>query len=177
MNPPDLTFNLCVAPYLPVTSLKFHQTNRDGKVYPVKEGELSDEIAFRIYNNLALNSNVSTASNLRITTYDGMGISSMTAGQSVTSQKWLRVYEQLYGESTPSGLYKFTTYIDTDTAIGGSTSRYTPKYGSNKLPNGIRAGDDTNGYGFIELNSYLEVPSGTGMGDYNFVLTIEYDYV
>jgi len=177
MNPPDLTFNLPFEPFTPVTCLNYKQTNKDGSVYPTREGEESDRVVFRIYNNLALNPSVITADNIRITTYDGIGLASMTSGQSLVSQQWMRMYEQFYGESTPLGVYKFTTYLDTDTAVGGAVSRYKPKYGSDRATSGIRAGSDTNGYGFIELTSYLEVPYGTGMGDYNFVITVEYDYV
>jgi len=174
---PDLTFRQSTFPYSTIAQLVYSQTNGDGNVYPVREGEFSDANIFRIYNNFALNSNIANAENIKITTYDGVGVGSQTTTKSVVSQQWMRLFEQFIGESTPTVSYTFSTYIGTDTAVGG-TSKYAIEVGSaGTVASEIRAGTNNAGYGFVEFNSKLEAPPNTGMGSYTFAISLTYDYV
>lgn len=175
---PIVTFQAQSAPYNVVSSLFYEQSTLGGNFLPVKEGENSDVLYFRIYNNFVGSVNVATMSNISITAYDGAGAGSHTAKQSCISQSWIKLYENGFGESTISpGAY--TSYVDDDTAIGRSgIDSYTPPYGSDggSTPY-IRAGTNGNGVGFIEFATYAQIPSGAGFQNYTLAIGISYDWV
>ncbi len=173
MIAPDLTFRGYQSPYTQITSLVFSESKPGNVPIPVLQGDASDDIVFRIYNNWALNSNIATAYNFSVTTYDG---ASHTASTLPVSQTWLRVSTSGFGEnSTIPGQY--TSYIGTEQVVGGTYS-YIPEIGSSGLFGQpiIRAGSDSNGVGFIEVKSNIVVPSDAPANNYQFVVTCEYEY-
>lgn len=178
MNSPIVTFQSRSAPYAIISSINYAQSALGGNYLPVKEGENSDVIYFRIYNNFNSSGSVATMSNISLTTYDGAGSGSHTAKQSCISQSWIKLYENGFGESTvsPGAL---TSYIDDDVAIGRSgIDSYIPPYGSDggSTPY-IRAGTNNNGVGFIEFGTYAQIPDGAGFQNYTLAISIAYDWV
>lgn len=177
MNSPIVTFQSQSAPYAVISGINYVQSTLGGNNLPVKEGENSDRIIFRVYNNFGLASNIATMFNVKFTTFDGVGTGSHTATKSPVSQSWVRIYETGFGESTIApGAY--TEYIDVDTAIGRSgVDSYIPIYGSDGGSSPyIRAGADTNGVGFLELATYAQIPSGAGFADYTLAISIDYQW-
>lgn len=175
MNQPILTFTSNVAPYSLLSQINYVQTTPGGTNIPVLIGNDSNKVLFRIYNNWALAASIATAYNIQITTYDGASVISHTALTAPVSQLWMHLYENGYGEdSIQPGL--LTSYIDNDTAVGG-TSTYSPHFGSNGAINSqIRAGSDGNGLGFIEVASYLSVPTIALANTYSFAITVFYNW-
>lgn len=173
---PTITFQSASAPYAVFNTFTYIQTkDYGGASLPVLNGENSDPITFRIYNNYSLSSGIATAMNVAITVYDGVGSGSHTASQLPASQNWLRVMQNGFGESvgTP-GL--FTAYAGSDVAVGG-TNKYTLQKGSDgTLTPIIRAGTGGAGVGFAQIKSYLQLPASVPPGNYNFCLTVEYDW-
>ena len=175
MNNPIVVFTSQSAPYGSLVSLTYEQSAIGGNYLPVKEGENSDLVYFRIYNNFNSAANIATMNNISLTTYDGVGSGSHTATQSPVSQSWVRIYETGFGESTVSpGAY--TQYVDEDTPIGRSgVDSYFPAYGSDGSINPyIRAGSNGSGVGFIEFATYTQVPSGAGFANYSLAISINY---
>lgn len=172
---PDLTFRGMSAPYTLLSALSYVQVKDSAIELPVLENEVSDAIALRIYNNWALNSSIASATNVQITVYDGVGAGSHTQSQLPASQSWLRVRQAGFGESigTP-GL--FTSFIGSDTAIGG-TSKYKLQLGSDgSVAPTIRAGAAQNGVGFAQVTTYLQLPASVPPGQYNFSISVSYDW-
>lgn len=174
---PDITFRDAKIPTNVVSQLNYVQSSLGGNNIPVMQGENSNTMLFRIYNNWARNAGIASAFNVGIALYDGIGVK--TASTLAVSQSWVRIYENGYGESagTPGLLSR---YVGNDTAIGGTpagTQTYTPEEGSDGTNNPrIRAGTDTNGVGFIEFATYAELPDSTPTFPYNFAITIEYEW-
>jgi len=177
MNAPILTFRGYSAPYDVLTSITYVQTKDGGTNLPVLAGENSDTTYFRIYNNWELSSNIASALNVSITTYDGAGIASHTASTLPVSQLWIHAFLNGYGEnSVTPGVY--TAYVGVDTAIGGSDNVYVPEKGSDGVLGEarIRAGSDYNGVGFLELSTYASVPASTPNITYLFAIACEYEW-
>jgi hypothetical protein len=172
---PDLSFRSNVVPYNALNSLNFVQTAPSGAILPVRAGEQSNEVAFRIYNNYQLLTGIPTATNIEITVFDDVGVT--TAAKSVASQQWVKMYQSGFGESSGTpGLY--TYWISDEYAIGGKTNVFIPQKGSNgSLFPEIRAGSDTNGCGFIEVHAYAEVPSSAITQTTVFAIAVNYEYV
>jgi hypothetical protein len=174
MIAPDITFRGYKDPYTVITSFNFSELSPDGSPLPVLQGDVSEDIIFRIYNNFDLNPGVATAYNVSVTTYDN---GSHTASTLPVSQTWIHMATNGFGEnSSLPGLY--TQFIGTDTMIGGSVS-YIPEISSDGqwASPYIRAGSDGNGVGFLEVKSYASVPNNTPAYNYQFVVTCEYEYV
>jgi hypothetical protein len=72
-----------------------------------------------------------------------------------------------------------TAYTDIDTAIGqAGTDSYSPLYGSDGSTTPyIRAGTNTNGVGFIEFATYVQVPSGSAFATYSLAIGVNYDWI
>ena len=165
-----------MSPNAILSALSYVQSTLGGNNLPVLQGENSNVVIFRIYNNFARSVGIASAVNVRITTFDGPGIGSHLTTKSIVNQWWIRVYENGYGEnSTPPGQY--SRYIGNDTAVGGTANEYVPEFGSagTSTPQ-IRAGSDTNGVGFIEIASYGELPDQTGMVNNTFAVSVLYDW-
>lgn len=175
MTQPDITVRQQTSPYSVLASIDYIQTAPSGETLPVLQGRDSDLLYFRIYNNFALNTGVADAVNVFLTTYDGAGVGSHTALQSITSQTWIHMLENGYGASvTTPGV--FTSFIGSDTAIGGNYS-YSPEKASDGTGSSkIRAGSDNNGVGFIEFKSYARLPQEVGQGLITFVVSINYEW-
>lgn len=148
-----------------------------GNLLPVKEGENSTLVYFRIYNNWNGSGSVATMNNVRITVFDDADSNSHTAAKSPVSQSWVRIFETGFGEgsTTPALL---TQFIGEDTPIGRSgVDSYLPEYGSNGQPiPSLRAGTDGNGVGFIEFATYVEAPDMIGFGNYTLALSLDYQW-
>lgn len=174
MISPDITFRSATSPYALLSSLDYVQTKEAGSVsLPIKEGENSDLLSFRIYNNWALNSNIASATNINVTTYDSSSIHSFS--RLIVSQAWVHVYETGFGQSgsTPAVYNQFTGF---DTPIGGH-SVYVPEVGSDGTTSPlIAAGASNNGAGFIEYNTYMSVPAGSIYASYTFVVSLDYTW-
>ena len=176
MLAPDITFRRSVTPYDVLAAAAYVQSTLGGNNLPVLQGESSNILIFRIYNNYAAAAGIASAVNVRVTTFDTVDPGSHTATKSVIAQEWIRVYENGYGENaTPPGLY--SRYIGLDTAVGAQGNFYVPEFGSagTSTPQ-IRAGTDTNGVGFIEIASYSEIPDAVGTASYTFGISIEYEW-
>lgn len=177
---PDLTFRDSVTPYGVVSALSYVQSKAGGTNLPVLQGETSNQILFRIYNNFALNSGIAIAYNLAITCYDGSGAASHTAATLPVSQSWIHVLENGYGEnSTTPGV--FTSFVGADTPIGGApagVNKYYPEKGSDGVTgqSRIRAGSNTNGVGFIEIDTYASVPIAAPNNTYTFAISVSYEW-
>lgn len=176
---PDITFRSNITPNAVLAAALYAQSTLGGNNLPVLQGENSNSIIFRIYNNFAKGAGIASAVNVRITTFDAVDPSSHTAAKSVINQSWIRVAENGFGEnSTPPGLY--TRYTGQDTAVGGTPANkdvYIPEYGSDgSTTPQIRAGNDSNSVGFIELKSYAELPDVVGMFSYTFAISIQYEW-
>lgn len=178
--PQNPSFQSNVAPYAMISAINYSQSALGGNNLPVAGGELSNLVYFRIYNNFNLAKSVATLYNISLTVFDGIGANSHTATQSPVSQSWVRIYETGFGEnSLPPGLY--TQFLGQDTAIGRSgVDNYIPEFSSDGTEvsgsSYIRAGVNGNGVGFIEFATYVEMPDQVGFADYNFAISVIYDY-
>jgi hypothetical protein len=174
---PDITFRDSGTPSNVVSTLLYVQSSLGGNNIPVMQGENSNTLLFRIYNNWAKNSGIASAFNVSIALFDGIGVN--TASTLAVSQLWVRMYENGYGESsgTPGLLSR---YMGSDTAIGGNppgVQDYIPEHGSDGSTTAwIRAGTDTNGVGFIEFATYAELPDSTPTYPYSFAITMQYEW-
>jgi hypothetical protein len=178
VNVPIVTFRSRNSPYGVISSLLYAQSALGGNNLPVLGDENSNVVYFRVYNNYARQAGIETMDNVYLTVFDGADPSSHTSAKSVTNQSWMRVYETGFGEgATTPGVY--TAWVGEDTPIGrADVDQYTPERGSDGsvLPQ-IRAGTDTNGVGFIEFASYLEVPKDAGFASYTFAISIIYEWL
>lgn len=177
MNSPVVSFRSRSAPYLVISSIPYTQSALGGNLLPVKEGENSNLIYFRVYNNYGQAGSIASMQNIRVSVFDDADPASHTATKSPVSQSWVRIYETGFGESTvaPATL---TLFNGLDTAIGRSgVDSYSPEYGSNggSTPY-IRAGMDGNGVGFVEFATYTQIPSGAGFADYTMALSVDYHW-
>lgn len=180
---PIVEFRQNSSPFAVLSSLAYAQSAIGGNLLPILGGEVSFVIPFRVYNNFTRTPGTATMHNVRMTVFDDANPASHTFAKSPASQSWVRIYETGFGEnSTAPGIY--TAYIGEDTAIGRSgLDSYTPEYGSDGIPTTqntptprIRAGTDTNGVGFIEFASYMEVPDVVGFASYTLAVSIVYDW-
>lgn len=177
---PDISFRSTVTPASVMGTIAYVFSTLGSNFLPVTQGQNSIPVKLRIYNNYAKNSGIATAMNANVTVYDGIGVH--TGSILPVSQSWVRVYETGYGESTTApGLY--SAFPGSDTAVGGSASHgafynvYTIEVGSDGTYNPqIRAGSGQNGVGFIEITTYAQVPLNAPMANYNFALTINYEW-
>lgn len=175
MTAPDITFRQNSTPYSTIASETYQQTSPSGNPLPVLQGQDSNHLFFRVYNNWALNSNIADAVNVFITTFDGVGAGSHTALKAVVSQTWIHMYENGYGENslTPG---VFTSYGGSDTAVGGIYV-YNPERGSNGVAfSKIRAGTNNAGVGFIEFQSYARVPANATNNTTTFAISVGYEW-
>lgn len=179
---PDITFRSAVAPFNILSGLPYVQTAPSGAVLPVLQGEFSDKMLFRIYNNFALNSGVASATNIKVTVYDGAGAGSHTCAILPVSHSWVCMVEYGYGENSVTSPDRFTSFVGSDLAIGGSSpcgsNYYVPEFGSDgsSIPQ-IRAFSSGNGMGYIEFQTYIRAEnSGVPNQDYNFAVSMSYDW-
>lgn len=179
MLAPDITFRSILSPYGILAGASYLQSALGGNNLPVLQGEDSNPVYFRVYNNYALAAGIASAVNVRVTAFDAVDPGSHTAAKSVIYQSWIVARENGFGEnSSAPGLY--TQYTGDDTPIGGSIANkdvYIPEIGSDgsSTPQ-IRAGTNTNGAGFIELATYAELPDIVGMASYAFSISIQYEW-
>ena len=168
---PDLTIRESISPYDEILYLNYYQTkNPTGSILPVKENETSNLFSFRIYNNWALNSGIADAGNVHITTYDGSP--AYTGSTNPVSQTWIHFYETGFGQSSSTPAV-YTQFLGFDTAVGAA-NKYTPERGSDATTQSvIRAG---NGVGFIEVDTYANVPENSAFAFYPFVITIDFTW-
>lgn len=175
MTQPDITFRQSATPSTTIGLVTYQQTGPGGAVLPVLQGQDSDHQFFRVYNNWALNTGIADAINVFITTYDGAGSGSHTYSKALVSQTWIHMLENGYGaNSVTPGV--FTSFVGSDTAIGGLFV-YNPEKGSdgNALSR-IRAGSNNNGVGFIEFQTYARVPSTATNNTTTFVISCGYEW-
>ena len=136
----------------------------------------SDTITFRLYNNFSLASNVATAFNLFITTYDGASPASHTNAASVVSQCWTYFQETGFGENSSANVL-YTHYPDTGLYVGGSANVKVPTYGSDGTTNPyLRAGSSGNGVGMLEFATKVSPSLFSGMFTYSFAWSISYEW-
>lgn len=170
---PQVSFRSSVSPFNVISSISYIQTTPGGTTLPVLQGNDSDSLYFRVYNNFGCVAGVADMLNVSIGCYDGVGIH--TASMPVASQKWIHVLENGYGQSVAApGVYSYLQ--GTDTPIGGSTT-YFPDTGSDgSVVNNIKAGPANNGCGFIEVKSYARVPAEASQSTQSFVISVLYDW-
>ncbi len=171
---PIITFRSSVAPYAALTSLAFQDTFY-GTVFPILNGNSSDVLTFRIYNNFGLSAGISNALNVTVSVYDQAAATS--ASTAPASQMWTHIFEDMYGESTAGVSYGYTSYAGTDTPIGGTNSYAIEQSSDGSNTRSIRAGTNTNGLGFIEFNSYLTPPNGVTAQSYSFAVVCSYQWI
>lgn len=178
---PDLTFRSASTPYSLLNTLVYYQKHYFSGSLPVNQGEKSENLYFRIYNNYAKNSNLSAAYNVRIFAYDGASAVSHTAAKLPISQQWIHMLQNGFGEnSTPPGLY--TYYRSDDYAIGGSHNWMSAEVGSDGVYSStstavLRANSTGSGVGFLEFLSYASLPASTVDATYNFAITADYYWI
>lgn len=177
MPSPDLTFRKSTSPYDALGSILYSESKAGSDNIPVLQGEESNAILFRIYNNFALNLGISSALNVRVTTYDGIGVGSHTAFTAPVSQSWIHLMEHGFGGNSVLSPDLFTRYDGVDTPVGGNNV-YIPEKGSDGLYTiaQIKAGNNTNGAGYIEFKTYASVPNPTVGDTYSFVISCLYEY-
>lgn len=180
---PVLTLRDIVTPFNTV-SLNYVQSAAGGNNLPVLQGQNSNPILFRVYNNFALSAGIASAVNVSITTYDGSGSGSHTCALLPVSQSWVRIQEYGYGENSVASPDQFTSYLGSDTAIGGNTpcgtNTYTPEIGSDgsTTQNQIRAFSTGSGTGYIEFSTYAQIPDSSIVQNqlYNFAISVNYEW-
>jgi hypothetical protein len=187
MNAPILTIRSNVSPYsLLTTPIVYSETVALQSSLPVLSGDYStgivssDVITFRIYNNFyPYSSNIATAYNIYITTFDGASSVSHTATTSSVSQCWTYFMENGFGEnSSPQSTVMYTHYQDIGEYVGGSMSTKIPTYGSDGSTNPyIRAGQANNGEGMIEFNTKVSPSLFEGFATYSFAWSINYEWI
>ena len=180
---PVLTFQNILTPFSVISSLNYVQSAPGGNNLPVLQGQTSNPILFRIYNNFALAAGIATAINIYLTVYDGVGVGSHTCAFLPVSQSWIHAQEYGYGENSVTSPDGLTTYLGTDTAIGGSgpcgSNQYAPEKGSDGSANAqIRAYSSGNGQGFIEFQTKAVLPTtGVLNTSYNFSISLYYEWI
>lgn len=180
---PDITFRDAVNPSSVLGALSYVMSTLGSNFLPVISGRNSLPVKLRLYNNWALNVGIAVAMNANLTVYDGAGSGSHTALKAPVSQSWVRVYESGFGESVGANP-GITAFAGSQTAVGGAASHgafynvYPIEVGSDGLYDGqIRAGSNTNGTGFVEITSYVNVPLSAPTNSWNFVMTLNYQWV
>lgn len=177
MNAPILTIQAKSAPYQAITALTYLQTNNLSGALPIAADENSDKVYFRLYNNWVRSTNIATAYNIRITTYDGASVASHTASKLIISGCWVHFQEIGFGEgsSGPGGLSYF---LDDDYPTGGSSNKMSPAMGSDGTYGSaqIRAGSTGSGLGFIEFATYVSTPQSVPDQTFNFATTVDYEW-
>lgn len=174
---PDITFRQAVSPFAVLTSITYVQSAPGGNNFPVLQGQNSDPVALRIYNNWAKNSGIANAINVQVTVYDGSSSASHTVAKSIAGQEWMRIFQTGYGENsiTPGN---YTQFIGVDTAIGGVSNAYRPEYGSDGgIGAQIRAGSAQGGIGFMEFQTYVQVPAAAATFTWNFSISVFYEWL
>lgn len=179
---PVLTIRDVLTPFGAISSLNYVQSAPGGNNLPILQGQNSNPVLFRIYNNFALSAGIATALNVHLTVYDGSGAGSHTCAFLPVSQAWIHVQEQGYGENSVTSPDRKTYYLGSDTAIGGSapcgSSLYTPEKGSDgSATPQIRAYSSGNGMGYIEFQSTANLPiSGVLNASYTFSVSMSYEW-
>ena len=175
---PVVTFTSASAPYSVITSISYVQSTLGGDNLPVLGTENSNLTFFRVYNNFAQQAGTASMDNVYVTLFDSPDPNSHTAAQSPVAQSWVRIYENGLGEGATAPASYTQVTGTTDTAIGRSgIDRYTLEYGSDASTSPhIRAGTNTNGVGFIEFATYVEMPDTVGFATYQIALSIVYDW-
>jgi hypothetical protein len=170
---PIITFRSSVSPYTQLSSpFIFSETIANQSGLPVLAGDKSDVTTFRIYNNFALQQDISTAYNVTVTTYDGI---SHTASTSLVTQQWVNLQENGYGMGATTA-NNVTFYQDNPVFIGGTNVK-TFAIGADGTTNSqIPAYTTRNGCGFIEVNMYCSVPLGQSTSVSSGVLSISFDW-
>jgi len=186
MNAPVLTFRQPTSPWSQLSTVSFAQSAPDGSTLPVLQGETSDKVKFRVYNNFALASNIASALNITLTTYDGVGAGSNTCATSPVSQSWVSIHMRGFGENSSTSPDLFTYFLGSTVAIGGSNpcgcNTYAPEFSSDGTIGQvnspyIRAYSSGNGMGYIEFETYLILPNTVGATSYNFAINLAYEWV
>ncbi len=179
---PVITFRNVTTPFSTISQLNYVQSAAGGNNLPVLQGQTSNKLLFRIYNNFALSAGIASAINVFLTAYDGVGVGSHTCALLCVSQAWTHIQEYGYGENSVTSPDRMTAFLGNDTAIGGNTpcgtDIYTPEYGSDGTTTAqIRAYSNQNGVGFIEFQSYENVPiTGIQNTTYNFAISMSYEW-
>ena len=176
MTTPTITIRQIASPYNLITSVNYFQSKIGSGALPVLQGEQSEPVLFRIYNNFALSAGVEDAVNVQVTVYDGVGVGSHTAIQSPASLSWLHVLENGFGESTTVANDPLTKYSGMDTAVGGSNT-YIPEKGSAGTYGTPTITGSSSKAGFIQLKTYLTPPNPVTGDIYNFAIVVLYEYV
>jgi hypothetical protein len=183
---PIITYQTATNPSVPLGTIAYVQSSPGGDYLPVLQGETSNAVLFRIYNNFALTAGVASALNISLTIFDGVGVASHTCAMSAVAQSWIRMRMNGYGENSTTSPDRFTQYIGTDTAIGGTSpcgsNSYAPEKGSdgvaavisNKAK--IRAYNNTNGMGYIEFSTTALIPQTASSGANTFAISMSYEY-
>jgi hypothetical protein len=173
---PIITFRSNTAPFDLLPSISYNQLSPSFSVLPVLSGEESEYTQFRIYNNYELIPARATAFNIQITTYDGSGASSHTSLKSAISQKWIRIQQMGFGESSTTSA-PYTYWKSDELPVGGSSDTFIPEKGSDGGTSAvIRAGTDQNGCGFIEVRTRAELPNAVVAGQTVFSICLIYDW-
>lgn len=176
-NAPVITFQSNITPFPTMSSIVYIQSKLGSGALPVLQGEQSNPVLFRVYNNFASAALISDALNVALTTYDGATSLSHTALTLPVSQAWLHVLENGFGQnSTPiSDLY--TRYTGLDTPVGGATNLYYAQKGSDGsygISRILSVGGL--GVGYIEYKSYLQPSLNASGGIYSFVISCSYEW-
>ena len=175
---PDITFRSPTPSFGALNSFLYAQSKLGSNYLPVLQGEISNSVLFRIYNNFAMNSGIADAMNVAVTTYDGSSSASHTAYNLPVSQSWLHVLEHGFGENSTPTPDLYTRYDGVDTPVGGAANIYYAQKGSNGVYEDprIRAGVSQMGVGYIEYNTYCSVPNPTVGSVYTFAVSVSYEW-
>lgn len=174
---PDITFRDIVAPFPVVSAFSFIQSKLGSGALPVLQGEQSNPILFRVYNNFLANAGVSDALNVSITTFDGATTLSHTSFKLPVSQSWIHMLENGFGENSTPIADLYTRYTGIDTAIGGAANLYYAQKGSDGSYGNsrIRASGGA-GVGYIEYKGYAQPPDDAVGSTYSFVISCQYEW-
>lgn len=159
------------------SSLSFIQSKLGSGALPVLQGEESNPILFRIYNNFAANSGISDALNVAVTTYDGASTGSHTAFKPPVSQSWVHILENGFGENSTPIADLYTRYKGIDTPVGGAGNLYRAQKGSDGAygQSRIRASGGA-GVGYIEYKTYATPKEDAVGAIYSFVIAVSYEW-
>jgi len=177
MLQPIISFRNNQSPYNALSTLAYIQSAPSGAVLPVLAGEESNYLQFRVYNNYTLTVGIASALNCKLTTYDGSSASSHTAAKSVISQKWIKLQQMGFGESSGAPA-PYTYWKSDELPVGGFYDTFVQDKGSDgSVSPIIRAGTYYNGCGFLEVRSTAELPDNAAMTQSSFVITLLYEWV
>lgn len=171
---PFITFRRDDNPSIQITSLSYFQTkDTDGIVLPVLQGERSNIIRFRIYNNWGIVTGAVGIINCKLTTYDDPSASTQITPPVV--QKWVRVQQLGYGEgsSQPGNL---TNRPGEDKPVGGVSAVLIPERGSDGSTSPILFASDTT-LGFLRFKTLSELPRAVAAASHTTALVFEFDFV